>query len=220
MEGATGTLADGIASRADRGAHRWDHRRAGIQRIQTLPDRIASRLARRRPRRVEPALPAAAVLVPLAGAEPDYRLVLTRRARTLRRQPGDFAFPGGMVEPEDGSSLAAALRESEEEVGLDPRRVRVLGRLDERRTYHGFRLSAFPVAIGRGARLEPGPEVEEIFEVPWRLLPALEQTSVERLPAAPDGRSRSRVIFRYPFEGRDIWGLTARLIRDLLDVAS
>ena len=189
-------------------------------RPQTLPDRIASRLSRRRPRRIEPGLPAAAVLVLLAGWEPDYRLVLTRRARTLRRQPGDFAFPGGMVEPGDDSALAAALREGREEIGLDPRRVRVLGRLDERRTYHGFRLSAFAAAIGPEAALAPGPEVEEIFEVPWRDLPALERTSVERLPSGPDGRPRSRVIFRYPFEGRDIWGLTARLIRDLLDVAS
>ncbi len=185
-----------------------------------LAGRIASRLARRRARRVDPSLAAAAVLLPLVRRDDLWRLVLTRRARTLRRQPGDFAFPGGMVEPGDDSALGAALRESREEIGLDPARVRVLGRLDERRTYHGFRLSAFPVEIGPGARLAPGPEVEEIFEIPWIALPEMEQTSVERLPVGPDGELRSRVIFRYPFEGRDVWGLTARLIRDLLDVAA
>ena len=185
---------------------------------QTLPDRIASRLARRWPRRVDPSLPAAAVLLPLTGSEPDYRLVLTRRARNLRRQPGDIAFPGGMVEPGDESALAAALRESREEIGLDPARVRVLGRLDERRTYHGFRLSAFPAHVLPGAELAAGPEVEEIFEVPWDALPGLERTSVERLPTGADGQRQSRVIFRYPWKGRDIWGLTARLVRDLLDV--
>ena len=188
---------------------------------QTLPDRIASRLALRSPRRLDPSLRAAAVLVPLIGQEGDYRLVLTRRARDLRRQPGDIAFPGGMVEPGDRSELAAALRESHEEIGLDPAAVRVLGRLDDRLTVEGFRLIPFVALLPPSAVLRTSPEVDAVFEVPLPALrlPGCETTEIQRAPKAP-GRAAggSRVVFRYRYQEYDIWGLTARLIRDLLDV--
>ncbi|CAI8022277.1 Uncharacterized Nudix hydrolase NudL, partial [Geodia barretti] len=180
---------------------------------QTLPDRIASRLALRSPRRFDGTSRAAAVLVPLVPREGDYGLVLTRRALDLRRQPGDIAFPGGMIDPEDPSELAAALREGREEIGLDPAGVRVLGRLDDRLTVEGFRLVPFVVAIPSSAVLRTGPEVDAVFEVPLRtlLLPGCETTEVQRT-------ARSRVVFRYHYRDYDIWGLTARIIRDLLDV--
>lgn len=121
-----------------------------------------------------------------------------------------------MVEAGDASELAAALRECEEEIGLDPASAQVLGRLDERITVQGFRLAPFVARIPSAAGLRAGPEVEEIFEVPFRALslPGCETTEV--WPAR--GGFGPRVVFRYRYEGREIWGLTARLVRDLLDL--
>lgn len=188
---------------------------------QTLPDRIASRLALRSSRRLDPSPRAAAVLVPLIAREGEYRLVLTRRARDLRRQPGDIAFPGGMVETGDRSDLAAALRESNEEIGLDPTGVRVLGQLDDRLTVEGFRLIPFVALLPSSAVLRTSPEVDLVFEVPLSALrlPGCETTEIRRVPNSLGGAAGgSRVVFRYRYQEYDIWGLTARLIRDLLDV--
>ena len=189
--------------------------------VETLPDRIASRLALRSPRRVDGTLRGAAVLVPLVEREGGYSLVLTRRAADLRRQPGDIAFPGGMVDPGDPSEVAAALREGREEIGLDPGGVLVLGQLDDRVTVQRFRLVPFVALIPSSAVLRAGPEVDEIFEVPLRTLlhPDCETTEVQRSRKLPGGTDVvSRVVFRYRYRDYDIWGLTARIIRDLLDV--
>lgn len=189
--------------------------------VETLPDRIASRLALRAPRRLDGTLRGAAVLVPLVQRDGGYEVVLTRRASDLRRQPGDIAFPGGMIDPEDPTELAAALREGREEIGLDPAGVRVLGQLDDRLTVQGFRLIPFVGVIPPAAVLRAGPEVDEIFEVPLRnlSLPGCEITEVQRDRRFGDRAAGiSRVVFRYRYRDYDIWGLTARLIRDLLDV--
>ena len=196
-----------------------------LRRMELLSDRIAARLADRSARRVDPARRAAAVLVPLVGgARTPPRLILTRRAAALRRQPGDISFPGGMVEPGE-TGAAAALRESREEIGLDPARVRLLGRLDERPTYHGFRLSPFVGWIRESPdqplELRVGPEVDLVFEIPWDELASgrIEETEVQERRVRPDGTIVGpRVIWRYPWRGHDVWGLTARVIRDLLDV--
>lgn len=189
--------------------------------LETLPDRIASRLALRSPRRLDGTLRGAAVLVPLVAREDGYGMVLTRRAADLRRQPGDIAFPGGMIDPGDPSELAAALREGHEEIGLDPGGVRVLGQLDDRLTVQRFRLVPFVALIPSSTPLRAGPEVDEIFEVPLSTLlhPDCEATEVQRSQQLPGGRGVvSRVVFRYRYRDYDIWGLTARIIRDLLDV--
>ena len=125
-----------------------------------------------------------------------------------------------MIDPEDPSELAAALREGREEIGLDPAGVRVLGRLDDRLTVQGFRLVPFVVAIPSSAVLRAGPEVDAVFEVPLRmlLLPGCETTEVQRAARVGGAIGRSRVVFRYHYRDYDIWGLTARIIRDLLDV--
>ena len=74
---------------------------------------------------------AAAVLVPLQETDTGERLVLTRRAAHLNHHQGQIAFPGGKIDPEDAGPLAAALRESNEEIGINPADVRVLGQLDQ-----------------------------------------------------------------------------------------
>ena len=126
-----------------------------------------------------------------------------------------------MIDSEDPSELAAALREGREEIGLDPAAVRVLGRLDDRLTVQGFRLVPFVGLIPSSVVLRAGPEVDEIFGVPLGtlLLPDCETTEVQRGRRLGDGSTAiSRVVFRYRYRDYDIWGLTARIIRDLLDV--
>ena len=178
-----------------------------------LPARLAWRLARRSPRLLDRKLRSAAVLVPLLPGEGGYRLLLTRRSPALRRQPGRLAFPGGMMEPGDGTERRAALRESQEEIGRDPREVGVLGCLDDRLTVEGFRLSPFLGLVRPGAALRANAEVAEIFEIPLAVLPGCESTEIRTTASG-----ERRVIFHYRYGRRDVWGLTARVIRDLLDL--
>lgn len=188
---------------------------------EPLPERLAARLRERPPRREAGGRRTAAVLAPLTGKEGDRRLLLTRRAADLRRQPGDIAFPGGMVDPGDGSERDAALREAREEIGLDPGRVRVLGRLDEWPTVHGFRLVPFLGVVSPGARFAAGPEVDEIFEAPLAELLAPGAETVEYLPRPPAIPGPPEVPlknWRYHAAGREVWGITARIVRSVLDL--
>ena len=161
------------------------------------------------------------MLVPLTGREGDRRLLLTRRAADLRRQPGDIAFPGGMVDPADGSEQEAALREAQEEIGLDPKRVRVLGQLDEWPTVHGFRLVPFLGVVSAGTRFAAGPEVDEIFEAPLAelLSPGVETVEyLPRPPAIPGPPEVPLKNWRYRAAGREVWGITARIVRSVLEL--
>ena len=196
--------------------------------VEPVPARIAARLSARTPKRVEGPGRSAAVLVPLTGSAGDRRLLFTRRALDLRRQPGQIAFPGGMVDAGDPSALAAALREAREEIGLDPEAVEVLGALDEWRTIQGFRLIPFVGSVRPGASFSAGPEVEEIFEAPLAelLSPGVEQSEVRRPPSGAFGLPESEIrpirMWRYRTGGaenpRDIWGLTGGLVRSVLDL--
>jgi 8-oxo-dGTP pyrophosphatase MutT (NUDIX family) len=107
--------------------------------MDPLVERLKERLRERIPARASAALRPAAVLIPLLIEPEGHSLVLTRRAEILRRQPGDISFPGGTVDPADETPLAAALRESREEVGLDSGAVTLLGQMDERGTVTGKR---------------------------------------------------------------------------------
>ena len=97
-----------------------------------IEQELRRRLDARNPRRAsEDHLRPAAVLVPLISEADEYKLLLTVRASSLRRQPGEISFPGGAIDPADASPLDAALRESEEEVGLKASDVNILGQMDE-----------------------------------------------------------------------------------------
>src|SRR5210317_489758 len=110
----------------------------------SLEEALRQKLAVRKPTHVSGrGLRKAAVLIPLVSMPDEHQLLLTLRASNLRRQPGDISFPGGAIDDSDASPLAAALRESEEEVGLKAGHVRILGQMDERETVTGFRLTPF-----------------------------------------------------------------------------
>jgi 8-oxo-dGTP pyrophosphatase MutT (NUDIX family) len=156
----------------------------------------------------------AAVLIPIVVEPQGHSLLLTRRAETLRRQPGDISFPGGAVDPSDETPLAAALRESREEVGLDPEAVTVLGQMDERGTITGFRITPFVGVVFGPYDFAPNHEVGELLKVPIEILsdPATLSIEVRRIRGLP------RDVYHYRYREHDIWGITGQLVRDFLEL--
>ncbi|MCC6175254.1 MAG: CoA pyrophosphatase, partial [Chloroflexi bacterium] len=148
-----------------------------------------------------------------AGAEPAPYLVLTRRPTTLRRHAGQISLPGGRYEPEDGSLLRAALRETQEELGVDPARLMVWGRLDpELITVSHYLLAPFVAYTSRRPRFQPSSdEVAEVIDVPLALF--LDPANVdEEIWTLPTGMRR--VAF-YRYGEHKIWGATARVLSQI-----
>jgi len=160
----------------------------------------------------------AAVLVPLIEHVDGLTVLLTQRTAHLAHHPGQISFPGGRLEPDDnGDSVAAALRETEEEVGLAVGAVTVLGRLDEYLTTTGFLVTPV-VGITRPplALTLDDFEVAEVFEVPLAFLIDTANHQMERREV----EGRSRAYWAIPWQGRVIWGATAGMLVNLAEVLS
>ncbi len=156
----------------------------------------------------------AAVLCGLVERAGGLSVVLTRRARHLRHHAGQIAFPGGKVEPGDPDETAAALRESQEEVGLGPAHVRVLGRLDSYLTVTGFRVTPVVGLVRPGWRplLDPS-EVDLVFEAPLDFL--MDPANCARHSYLREGRRRH--YYAMPWGEHYIWGATAGMLKGLSD---
>lgn len=156
-------------------------------------------------------LPAAVLMGFREGVQP--RLVLTVRTDNLQAHAGQVAFPGGRSDPGDGDALATALRESEEEIGLDRTLVTPLGYLDRFETISGFCITPVVAKIATEAQLYPAPdEVAEVFEVPLAFL--LEPANLRRYTMEFRGHQRPMVEFVHG--GHRIWGATAAMLYNLL----
>ena len=157
----------------------------------------------------------AAVLVPLVDRPEGMSVLLTRRTDHLSAHAGQIAFPGGRIEPEDPDAAAAALRETEEEVGLRRDRVTLIGRLDTYVTGTGFEITPVVGIVSPPFPLTIDPfEVADVFEVPLSfVLDPGNHRRTERL-----FEERRRVFFVLPYEGRNIWGATAGMLVNLAEV--
>ncbi len=175
---------------------------------------LRQRLESPPPRRLPPdeARPAA-VLVPLFVEAGQLWTMLTKRAKDLPHHRGQIAFPGGGQELGE-DAWSAALRESREELGWEPGRILRLGQLDEVSSPAGFRIvpcvGAVPVPIAVEAS---AGEIEEVFSVP--LLALTEVKAVEERAVEIDGQRRALRV--YHVAGRQVWGLTARILQNLLE---
>ncbi|MFC7051821.1 CoA pyrophosphatase [Hansschlegelia quercus] len=156
---------------------------------------------------------AAAVLVGII-ARPEPALLFTQRANDLRVHAGQVSFPGGKRDPGDPSPLATALREAEEEVGLDPALVRPIGYLDPYVTYSGFGIIGVVAEIDPSYRLTLSPgEVADAFEVPFAHLMSEENHLIE----SREWRGGVRSVHHMPWGERNIWGVTAGMVKNLYD---
>jgi len=158
----------------------------------------------------------AAVLVPVFdGLEP--RILFTKRADDLSDHPGQMSFPGGGREPEDESLLRTALREAQEEIGLDPRAVNVVGRLDDIRTVSHYSVRPFVGRIpDRG--YQPGDEeVAEVVALPVDGLTDLDNYESERRDHPHYGEIR---IHFFHVDGYTVWGATGRILIQLLELTT
>ncbi|MGF1649531.1 MAG: CoA pyrophosphatase [Hyphomicrobiaceae bacterium] len=159
-------------------------------------------------------LRAAAVLVPLVAASDrsGIDVLLTKRTQHVATHKGQIAFPGGKVEPADPDPLTAALRETEEEVGIDRRFVEPLGYLDTYMTRTGFLVTPVVGLLHAGFEIRPDPrEVDIVFHVPFSYLM---DAANHRIDSA-EFNGRSRRFYAIPYGEHYIWGATAGMLKNL-----
>ncbi|OGA00678.1 MAG: hypothetical protein A2Z64_13205 [Betaproteobacteria bacterium RIFCSPLOWO2_02_67_12] len=165
----------------------------------------------------DPDLKPASVLIPIVLRSAELTVLFTRRTEHLRSHSGQVSFPGGRCEAHDASPEATALRETQEEIGLDRRRIEVLGRLADYRTRTGYRVSPVVALVTPPFELRlDAHEVEEVFEVPFSFL--LDPANHQRHSRQFHGREVHYVAM--PYRQHYIWGATAAILvnlyRDLL----
>jgi len=159
---------------------------------------------------VRPIRPAA-VLVPIIDY-PEPTVLLTQRAQHLPNHPGQISFPGGKIEKADADPMAAALRETEEEIGLTRSAAEPLGYLDLYMTTLGYRIVPLIARIKPGFTLKLNTaEVDATFEVPLAFL--MDQANVQR--HSRDWEGMTRHYYAITFGERYIWGVTAGILRNL-----
>lgn len=157
----------------------------------------------------------AAVLVPIQEGQDGDCLVLTKRADNLSTHKGQVAFPGGRVDAADAGAVEAALRESHEEIGVDPRAVRILGQLDQFTAGYGYVVTPFVGVIPSAFKFHINPaETAAVSSVPIAAL--LEPGNfVVNDYLSPRGHPS----YHFYVNGWDVWGVTARIIVQFLELA-
>ena len=178
---------------------------------------MAERLSANKPEKIRASgLVPSAVLVPLFVKDNDWRMLLTMRSQEVATHKGQISFPGGAVDRHDKSMLDAALRETHEEIGVEPKDVQVLGELDDIFTITNFRVTPFvgvvpyPYPYRVSAR-----EIDRLIEVPVDAL--LHNEHFEASFVEYEGCKYP--IFSFFYDGDVIWGATAKIITHFLSVA-
>jgi 8-oxo-dGTP pyrophosphatase MutT (NUDIX family) len=172
----------------------------------TVREPIRRALASREPQRLALGVTtAAAVLVPLSERDGEVCVWLVRRPEEMRNHAGQVAFPGGKNDPADASLRATALREAEEELGLSPSRVDVLGVLNDYLTITGFTITPWVGWLEEPVEIRPNPsEVARAFAVP-----------LQSFLASPTGVLPWR---GWNVDGEFVWGATAAIVRGFVAI--
>jgi 8-oxo-dGTP pyrophosphatase MutT (NUDIX family) len=170
-----------------------------------------------RPRRIinEPNYRRAAVLVPLFESDGEVHVLFTKRSDTVEHHKGQVSFPGGGHDPDDADLLETALRETQEEIGLQASDVRVLGALDDYVTISDFVVSPYVGVIPYPYEFTVSDfEIDEIFTVPVPAL--LDDDSFHMVMEVRHGHLRPQYFFRA--DPHVIWGITGRILYQFLDL--
>jgi len=164
---------------------------------------------------VDSSLSPAGVLVLVYLKDCEYHVLLSKRSDTVDQHRGEIAFPGGAVDPRDGSIRETALRETYEEMGIDPRDVRLLGELDDVPTISNFVINSFVGTIRYPYFFNPNPdEVAEVIEVP--LCHLMDRANHRIETRVQDSRLIHGVSYGY--RGNFVFGATARVLTRLLEI--
>lgn len=192
--------------------------RAATRLLKSVPDKVGRSDDDLNPdlKAIDPALPrrAAAVLVPIVLHEPELTVLLTQRNENLASHAGQVAFPGGKIDQGDKDALAAALRETKEETGLDESYIEPIGFLDAYLTRTSFEIVPVVALVRPGFVLAPHEqEVAAIFEVPLRFL----MSGENHVRHSRQWQGKERYFYAMPYGERYIWGATAGMIMNLYD---
>ncbi len=156
----------------------------------------------------------AAVLVPVVDRPEGATLLLTKRTDTMRNHSGQIAFPGGRIDPDDGSPEDAALRETDEEIGLNRGYIDLVGRMPDYVTGSGYRIAPVLATVKPGFSLTINPaEVDDAFEVPLGFL--MDPANHRR--ESRMWQDHERFFYTMPYGERYIWGITAGMIHMLYE---
>lgn len=156
----------------------------------------------------------AAVLLALTDNEENPEVILTKRAVHLNSHSGEVSLPGGKWEVSDTDLLQTALRESWEEIDIEPSSVEVLGSLSVAHTWQAIKVAPYVGVVPEDIILKPNPdEIEAIFKVPLRFFLEDNRLRTDVFPR-PNGQVWSPA---YDFDGYEIWGFTARLMINFLN---
>ena len=157
----------------------------------------------------------ASVLIPLLECDGELFVMLTQRSEKLRSHAGQVSFPGGKQDLQDANSLETALRETQEEIGLAPEKVEIIGTLDQILSLHYYLVTPFVGIIPENFIPIPNEdEIEAVFKVPLSFFMQNDQHWTEefKTPIA------TILAHHFEFKGFDIWGLTSKLILRLLEI--
>ena len=187
-----GRAGDALSDPEEYGDHRWNPGHPRLQDLWKIKIRDA------------------AVLIPVVDYPDGASLILTKRTEALRSHSGQVAFPGGRIDDTDPSPEFAALRETEEEIGIAPHLVEVIGRMPDYIAGSGFRIAPILGIVQPGFVLDINPdEVDAVFEVPLSFL-------MDARNHTQDSREWNGLMWKYydmPYDGQRIWGVTAGIVR-------
>ncbi len=186
------------------------------QNDSNIVAQLRRRLSGRQPSLINRSYIEASVLVAIKMDADQPSLILTRRASHLNIHPGEAAFPGGKKDLEDESLLHTALREANEEIGLSAAEFDYFGALDQCVTSTGIKVSPFVGLVSASAQLTPNlQELDCIYTVPIDFfLNANNLQSIEKLY-----KGGMRTVAHFNYQQHSIWGVTARIIIDLMNTA-